>query len=535
MMLGLKSGIKQRLILGFAIAPVIMIFLIIIGISRVNSIEKSLSTINNVNSVKQRYAINFRGSVHDRAISLRDVVLYSDPQKIETSIQEIEKLAQFYSESAGPLDKIFESGQVTSEELQLLKDIKEIEQKTLPLVVNTIQVKKSGQDAEALKLLMEEAKPAFITWLARINKFIDYQEKLNGVEAKSATGIASGFQKLMILLTGLSLSLAFVIGFFTIRSIVKPLENVASEIDQSSTQISSVSEVISGSSRSLADGASHQASSIEQISSAIEQMNSMVEKNADNSQSAAKIASESKTSAENGEKVVRGMIDAIDEINVSNQTIMDQINESNRQISEIVTVIAEIGNKTKVINDIVFQTKLLSFNASVEAARAGEHGKGFAVVAEEVGNLAQLSGNAAKEISDMLSSSSQKVESIVKDTNSKVTVLINEGKSKVETGTRIAHQCAEVLSGIVHQVTKVNGMANEISIASKEQTDGFRTIAQNITQMDQITQKNAGLASETANTLESLNAQSNEMRKAYSELSKLIGHEEETGKVRKAA
>jgi methyl-accepting chemotaxis protein len=78
---------------------------------------------------------------------------------------------------------------------------------------------------------------------------------------------------------------------------------------------------------------------------------------------------------------------------------MNQINYSNEQMSEIVKVIQEIETKTKVINDIVFQTKLLSFNASVEAARAGEQGKGFAVVAEEVGNLAQMSGNAAKEIS----------------------------------------------------------------------------------------------------------------------------------------
>ena len=74
-----------------------------------------------------------------------------------------------------------------------------------------------------------------------------------------------------------------------------------------------------------------------------------------------------------------------------------------------MVLISEIGNKTKVINDIVFQTKLLSFNASVEAARAGEHGKGFSVVAEEVGNLAHMSGNSAKEITQLLESSINRV------------------------------------------------------------------------------------------------------------------------------
>jgi hypothetical protein len=93
---------------------------------------------------------------------------------------------------------------------------------------------------------------------------------------------------------------------------------------------------------------------------------------------------------------------AIMEIQETNKKLVDDVLEGNRKISEIVELVKEIGNKTKVINDIVFQTKLLSFNASVEAARAGEHGKGFAVVAEEVGNLASMSGQASKEISALL-------------------------------------------------------------------------------------------------------------------------------------
>lgn len=74
---------------------------------------------------------------------------------------------------------------------------------------------------------------------------------------------------------------------------------------------------------------------------------------------------------------------------------------SNKKITEITKVISEVAAKTQVINEIVFKTKLLSFNASVEAARAGDQGRGFSVVAEEVGNLAKMSGDAAKEISNI--------------------------------------------------------------------------------------------------------------------------------------
>jgi len=213
------------------------------------------------------------------------------------------------------------------------------------------------------------------------------------------------------------------------------------------------------------------------------------------------------------------------EINESNAHIMEQIDESNKRIAEIVKVINDIGVKTKVINDIVFQTKLLSFNASVEAARAGEHGKGFAVVAEEVGNLAQMSGNAAKEITTMLTSSTEKVESIVKDTKTKVEALISVGKSKVEAGTTIAHQCGDVLNEIVDNVSKVSNMAVEISAASDEQAQGVGEISKAMHQLDQVTQQNTQASQELASSAETLAHQSTSVRATVNSLTKTIyGH-----------
>lgn len=126
------------------------------------------------------------------------------------------------------------------------------------------------------------------------------------------------------------------------------------------------------------------------------------------------------------------MLNSIDEISQSNDSIADQTRQNNEKINEIVKLISDIGNKTKVINEIVFQTKLLSFNASVEAVRVGEYGKGFAVVAEEVGNLAnKMSGNAAKEISSLLDESQRKTAQIVKETESKVDELIKKFMKKL--------------------------------------------------------------------------------------------------------
>merc|ERR1711991_356389 len=107
--------------------------------------------------------------------------------------------------------------------------------------------------------------------------------------------------------------------------------------------------------------------------------------------------------AKQGQSQVEKMLHAIDQILKSNNEIESQVIKNNQSFEKVTEIINQIANKTSIINDIVFQTKLLSFNASVEAARAGEHGKGFSVVAEEVGTLAKSSGEAAHEIEEMLS------------------------------------------------------------------------------------------------------------------------------------
>src|SRR5690606_26588483 len=123
------------------------------------------------------------------------------------------------------------------------------------------------------------------------------------------------------------------------------------------------------------------------------------------------------------------------------------------------------------------------FNASVEAARAGEHGKGFAVVAEEVGNLAQMSGVAAREIETMLSNSIGQVESVIRETNDSVSRLIESGKSKVESGVAIAARCEEVLDDVVRNVAEVKSMMGEVAHGSHEQAEGVNNIT---TAMNQL-------------------------------------------------
>lgn len=177
-------------------------------------------------------------------------------------------------------------------------------------------------------------------------------------------------------------------------------------------------------------------------------------------------------------------------------------------------MIRDIDTKTRVINDIVFQTKLLSFNASVEAARAGEHGKGFAVVAEEVGNLAQMSGTAAKEISSMLADNITQVEKMINNTRESVGRLIQENKNIIDRGSKKAVHCGEAFGQMKTEVDGIQSLISQITNATQEQARGIQEISKAIAQIDSGLSKNTKASSEVSAVSADLNHQNVELTNA---------------------
>ncbi|MBV6887722.1 MCP four helix bundle domain-containing protein [Xanthomonas campestris pv. spermacoces] len=214
--------IGQRLALGFLAIIVLMVILTVVGIQRVRSIDQQLTAINEVNSVKQRYAINFRGSVHDRAIALRDVVLMDDPSERHAAEQSIDKLAADYARAAQPLDDMIASS-TDAKEKDILRQIKSVEQRTLPLIAQVRAFRDAADKAQAEQHLLQQARPAFIAWLASINAFIDLQEAKNRQAARQAVATARGFAMLMVMSTVVALLLGATIAFLLTRSVVLPL------------------------------------------------------------------------------------------------------------------------------------------------------------------------------------------------------------------------------------------------------------------------------------------------------------------------
>lgn len=344
------------------------------------------------------------------------------------------------------------------------------------------------------------------------------------VSEPSSEALASAIKAKTGSVITFSIITLFIFIFSTWFSVLysKKFEDIIKRLIKDTFKVKETAVQMASSATELSESSNQQAAALQETVAAIDEISAMVEKNADSAEKSKSISGSSKEQANYGKTKVSEMLDAISDIDQTNKNISTKITDNINQIKEVTQLIHAINEKTKVINEIVFQTKLLSFNASVEAARAGEAGKGFAVVAEEVGNLAAMSGNAAKEITSMLESSVQKVENMVSRMELDMTEIIKVSNDKVSIGTQRAEECSESLDSILGLVNQVDQLVSEISTASKEQDVGIKEISKAMGQMENATQQNNSVAMTSSQGSESLAKNSEELSLVVDELNTII-------------
>lgn len=374
-----------------------------------------------------------------------------------------------------------------------------------------------------MDILIPEFKKIFDLWTENESlksSFGDQEFEVDGaiLEVQNALTAfvytnAAFFKKVSIGFSAVMIFIMAIVSFLIVKPMNKELNSIVNSLRSFADLVFKSSEEFMRTSNDLSESSNRQASSVQETVSSLDEISAMVRSNVDVSEKSKELTKELKTTADQSKQVVNVMMKSIEDVSASNEDIMKQMDKTNEEMENISKVIAQIGEKTKIINDIVFQTKLLSFNASVEAARAGEHGKGFAVVAEEVGNLAQVSGNAATEISNMLAESIKNVQSMVQDNRARIEGLIENGKQKVKYSLDNATECSNALENIISRVVSVDEMTAQVAVASKEQSEGISEINKAMGYIDQSTQENTSMANSTSVNAQALNDQAKTLNK----------------------
>ncbi len=505
-----RFKIGPRLAVGFSILVLLMAAVAALGAYQIRAVSQGMEALMQARYGKVELINDIQKLLMQQGVRLRNVVILTQPQDLETEFAEMEDTVSHISARMKQLNAALDEPQSKD----LLAQSAQSRATWLEARNEVVRLVQARQQGEAVRHMVDVARPAHQAYYDALGKISRRLTELAAEARDQNAAMAQRAIYLIAALAGLAGLVAVGISLVISRSIVRPIseavrvaETVASgdlrarinaegrdepaqllkalrgmneslsrlvgQVRASSGNIATGAGQIATGNEDLSQRTEEQASNLQQTASSMEEITSTVKASADTAREASELATAASTVAGQGGAAVGEVV----------QT-MQAITESSRRIADI----------TGLIDGIAFQTNILALNAAVEAARAGEQGRGFAVVAGEVRSLAQRSAEAAKEIK----------------------ALIADSVDKVEAGSQQAGNAGRTMESIVAQVRRVSDLIGQISTATHEQTRGISQVSEAVTQLDQVTQQNAALVEESAAAAESLNQQAAQLVEAVS-------------------
>nr|QGT50283.1 methyl-accepting chemotaxis protein [uncultured Helicobacter sp.] len=531
-----KVSVSFMLSFGFGILVILVCIIVFVSLNRVNNIIVSLNEINDVNAQAQRYAINFRGSVHDRAIAIRDVVLIDedDTQGLQKLMQQISNLEKFYKDSEDMMEERFlKTNLLEDHQRAILNEISATQAKAIPLIVQVTQAKLAGDTKKAREILYT-LSPYFVQWLAQINEFIDDEENANSELTKDLRELVDRFKILLYVLLGFAIifgvgiattvirGLLRMLGgephkasaivakiangnlsepvhyhggkdsmLYSIASMQEHLKETVKSISASSYQISESASIVSKTSHEAQNAANEQSHHSNLIAQKLQEMHQVV----------ANISDIAKQTEENSSKTVDISVEGMKTIGETAEEIgkiTEMISVSANNIRELQQQSVEISNSANLIAEIADQTNLLALNAAIEAARAGEHGRGFAVVADEVRKLAERTAGTTMEISSAIS--------LIQESIGTSVASIEEIVPQIDKGQKLIMDSVQILESIQDQAKDSFEKAKIVASSSLEQGNTMASITHD---MENISK----LSNDTSLSLQNANKRIDELER----------------------
>jgi methyl-accepting chemotaxis protein len=345
--------------------------------------------------------------------------------------------------------------------------------------------------------------------------------KLWTVAAQSEFYESTGFRNIVQNSVILVVAVALIFGFIFYQSktnlrLLNAITKVKNTLDIESDNLKNGSMMMTNSSKMVQENSEIQASSTAQITSAVREMEAMVLKTNDAMKILYEHAHQNSTVVDSNLEAGRDQKQSIDAFQTTQNEILSKIQANGQDLYSIMDFISNIATKTKVIDEIVFQTRLLSFNASVEAARAGEHGRGFAVVAEEMGQLANLSGQAARDIAGLIGEGSRKIKEVVAKSEDEIGLIVDESQLRLIEALRKADTMDENLQSLVGSVNTATVQTDQAMRACQELV---KTIQQISIALQSLTDSNH----QNVDSVKNVNYVAVELQKEADVVLKLIG------------